>query len=337
MDTLRIISLTSLLVLLSQAVSSHEKVPSYTLQDLGLGSSVVGISNTGIVAATDMTGLDAVLYWTDGSNEIRDLALDPRLPAVCGFKSPYTPLFVFSGAISRNGKVAVNAIPNFNFMSTGPNCVAVYDPEGAGTWTYKRTLGPSGAATGINDAGQVIGQLTDVEGFGPECSFGSGGDTVSAEAINDKGQIVGIESNAGNLQLCTHGVWRVLIPDFPGSISAINNKGEIVGDQDEQAFLYRDGKTTDLGTLPGSVFSFAYSINERSQITGINLFSAGQQFAGFLYQDGVMYDLAALMSPADQEKILYFVGDAHINDRGVIATSGFGIDGLAHLYVLTPH
>jgi probable HAF family extracellular repeat protein len=338
--------------LFSQALSSQAKatVPTYSVTDLGLGGRVAGISNAGLVTAADAAG-DAVLYWTDGSNQIRDLALDPRLPAACGFTAPYTPLEVWSGGISDNGMVVVTAVPYFDGYAFEPHCVAVYNPsanKGGGAWTYKQTLDPKGDATGVNNSGQVIGELDDnLVGFGPACDFINGGDFISAGGINDSGQIPGIGDRSQNFQLCTNGIWQVLIPNFPGEATAINDKSQIVGYEFVEpdgaggygavhAFLYSAGKITDLGALPGSTYSSssANSINKFAQIVGVSY--TATSYTSFLYQNGVMYDLAALISPTDPHKgLIQFEGDAYINDNGVIVSSGIS-GGFSHLYVLTP-
>jgi uncharacterized membrane protein len=325
--------------LLSSQTLSTQAVPTFKVTDLGTGNSVAGISNAGIVAALD--GFDgaghAALYWTDGSSQIRDLTLDLRLRTVCGLQ--YPPAFVFPSAISHNGLVAVTVLTSIPPETNG--CVAVYNPKNGGTWTFNRTLGPLGYVTGINNFGQVTGnELYGFQGFGPGCDFSG----VSAEAIDDFGQVVGFSFDTLSLQLCTRGVWKVLIPGFGGGVDAMNNRGQIVGaqfspaDQTSYAFLYDmgTGKLTKLGALPGGITSDALSINFFGEITG---FSYRIDYSAFFDEKGVMYDLATLIAPTDPYKghIQFAGNDAHINDRGVIAVSGYdAADGISHVFVLTP-
>lgn len=70
-------------------------------------------------------------------------------------------------------------------------------------------------------------------------SLGSlGGPTSNAQDINDRGQIVGSSG----------------LPSDPT--------------QSSHAFLWQNGKMTDLGKLPNGIYSMALAINERGQIAG---------------------------------------------------------------------
>src|SRR5215831_10094794 len=165
-----------------------------------VSNAVMGMSDTGLVLVNDDGR--ARVYRTNGTGWIKDLALDSRLPTACGFTAP---LEVVGGGISHNGKVVVTAaqIEDFGF---GSHCIAVLSHSGQspGTWRFEQTLGFRDAATGINDAGQVIGELDGgLVGFGPGCIFTQfpGAGFISADAINDSGQIAG--TSALGAELCT--------------------------------------------------------------------------------------------------------------------------------------
>jgi probable HAF family extracellular repeat protein len=106
---------------------------------------------------------------------------------------------------------------------------------------------------------------------------------------------------------------------FPGgsysSAHDINNRGEIVGGsatdgfQGERAYVYRNGKMIDLGTLGGSTSS-ADAINALGHITGGAELSDGQGHA-FLYRDGHMIDLGTVGTDRST------VGEG-INDEDVV-------------------
>ena len=62
---------------------------------------------------------------------------------------------------------------------------------------------------------------------------------------------------------------------FNGSeASGINDRGQVVGQSfdldsgEPHAFLWENGKMTDLGTLPGGSLSEALGINNRGQVVG---------------------------------------------------------------------
>jgi probable HAF family extracellular repeat protein len=320
--------------------------PMYSVTDMGplifgnVTNAVMGMSNSGLVLVNDDGR--ARLYWTNGTGVIRDLALDSRLPTACGFTAP---LEVDGGGISHNGKVVVTAAQTEDF-GFGSHCIAVLSHPGQspGTWRFEQTLGFKDAATGVNDAGQVIGELDDgLVGFGPGCNFGQFPvpGFISADAINDSGQIAGT-SDLG-AELCTAGVWQVL-PDFSGGdnldASAINNKGEVVGDSIVSGvlhgFLYRAGNTVDLGANV-----FPDCINIHDEIVGsMSSTTTATGATSFLYQDGAVYDLFQLISPNDPYRRFFAIelsGIACINDHGVIVSTGtLGGGTQSHLFLLAP-
>jgi probable HAF family extracellular repeat protein len=107
--------------------------------------------------------------------------------------------------------------------------------------------------------------------------------------------------------------------------SAINDKGQVVGysnlagDQNNRAFLYKDGEMTDLGTL-GGTSSEAKGINESGQVVGWSDNSSGERRA-FLYDStNGMRDLNDSI-PADSGWTMYEA--AGINDKGQVAASSW--------------
>src|SRR5215216_5426029 len=108
--------------------------------------------------------------------------------------------------------------------------------------------------------------------------------------------------------------------------SAINDSGEVVGssnlagDQNNRAFLYKDGKMTDLGTL-GGTSSEAKGINKSGQVVGWSDNSSGERRA-FIYDSANgMKDLNDSI-PADSGWSIY--EGAGINDKGQIVASSWG-------------
>lgn len=107
--------------------------------------------------------------------------------------------------------------------------------------------------------------------------------------------------------------------------TGINNRGQVVGfsdvsgDTTMHAFLWENGKMTDLGNLPGDFLSFAWGVSESGQVLGQSC-DANGNCRGFLWQDGVMTDLNALI-PAGSP--LFIIDANDMNSAGEITGQAF--------------
>jgi probable HAF family extracellular repeat protein len=107
-----------------------------------------------------------------------------------------------------------------------------------------------------------------------------------------------------------------------GSAYNVNDRGDTVGinytadDSALHAVLWRDGTFTDLLTLAGDDCSQPYRINNVDQIVGSSFSCATFTGSAFIYEDGEMVDLNALI-PADAGVQLQAA--SWINDDGVIS------------------
>lgn len=168
--------------------------------------------------------------------------------------------------------------------------------------------------------------------------------SATASAVNDGGLIAGssnygIYDSSGNyVSSGLHAVeWQSgTITDLGGLRGAdysaaysVNTSGDIVGgsrvDQASgaptHAFLYHDGAMTDLGTLTGDTDSSASSINDSGQIVGSSQGSTTSR--AFLYENGHMYDLNALIDPASALPGQVSLENAvSISSNGWIAANG---------------
>jgi probable HAF family extracellular repeat protein len=143
----------------------------------------------------------------------------------------------------------------------------------------------SGAATAINDLGQVVG-------ISGTCDQAVGRFTAAHAVLWDNGRPADIGNLGGR-------AWNTPM--------AINQQGDVAGfaslpgnDPDNpvlRAFLWtRRGGIKNLGTLPGDAYSEALGINERRQVVGLSC-DAANNCRAFLWQDGVMKDLNTLVAP----------------------------------------
>ena len=172
-------------------------------------------------------------------------------------------------------------------------------------------------------------------------------------SINDQGIVVAQGRDQGpttfDANNPANNAWdRPLIPGLspPGANTAppgqtralgINNHGDVVGASvlgstlASHAFIYSNGKTTDLGTLGGTE-SVALAINDAGQVVGHSnttiLNDAGGGH-GFIWQNGVMQDLTP-SDPTHQS-----VASA-INASGLVAGQAFYANGQYHATIFNP-
>lgn len=213
--------------------------------------------------------------------------------------------------------------------------------------------GNRGGAHSINNSGQVVGEARVGSGFTQSHAFqygggvmqdlgvlgGSASSSSGAYGINDSGQIVG-ENGNGRAFLSSGGVVRDLgtLGGTWSSAFGINKAGQITGwanlsNYSSHAFLYSgNGPMQDLGTLPGSDYSWGWSVNNRGQVVGA-CHLAGQDYPNihaFVYSSSSgMQDLNNLI-PASSG--LTVEEATAINDKGQIV----GWTTSRHAFLLSP-
>ncbi|MBV9008781.1 MAG: hypothetical protein JO354_06395 [Verrucomicrobia bacterium] len=180
----------------------------------------------------------------------------------------------------------------------------------------------SGAATGINDRGQIVG----ISGI---CDQAVGRYTARHALLWDKygKKIVDL----GNLGA-----------PYWNTPTNINQRGDVVGfagapnDPDGnflQAFIWtKEHGMQGLGFLAGDVHSEAYGINERREVVGLSCDGNGNCRA-FIWHNGVMRDLNDF-KPADYTKTLEQARD--INDEGEIGGRAIDANGVRTAFRAIP-
>jgi probable HAF family extracellular repeat protein len=258
--------------------------------------------------------------------------------------------FINLGFVWQNGQM--RGLPNFpggnNGFATGANNSGqvvgwaengVHDPTCCCTQVLQFlpavwTLGPpdqiqdlplipgdsSGAATAINDNGQIVG----ISGI---CDQAVGRHTAKHAVLWQNGVVMDL----GNLGA-----------EFWNTPTNINQRGDVVGfagapnDPDGnflQAFIWTaEGGMQALGFLPGDVHSEAYGINERRQVVGLSCDADGNCRA-FIWQNGVMQDLNDFKPPSYTKRLEQA---RDINEAGEIAGRSIDATGVRRAFLAAP-
>ena len=209
-----------------------------------------------------------------------------------------------------------------------------------GTRTALGSLGGRDSnASGINDAGQVVGSsFTSFSSNTPTHAFIwqsgtmkdlgtlAGGTNSSASTINSLGQAVGYSQNAAGNDRAV--LWSGGTVTDLGTLGGLNswamdnnNAGTTVGWAEEttgtrRAFVDNAASMLSIGSL--GTASVAYGVNNSGLVVGDYTSTSGQSRA-FVYSGGVMQDLTSLILPTSG----WVLTDAQkVNDTGQIVGTG---------------
>lgn len=271
-----------------------------------------------------------------------------------------------SGFIPSTGNTCLGFVWAFGKMRGLPPLPGGNNSFATGTNNRLQTVG--WAENGVHDStcdplsGQMLQFLPVMWGPGrnqiqilpPE----SGDSDGAATAINDRGQVAGISGTCdqaiGRFTAAHMVLWNNGRPTDLGNIGgnawntpmAINQRGDVAGFANtvpgaallEHAFFrsHNGGTPQDLGVLyPGDVHSQALGINNRDQIVGLSCTAHFATCNGFLWQDGVMYDMNKLVPGYDGT----LVDAQDINDLGQITGQALDASGnlVAFWAIPVPH
>ncbi len=224
--------------------------------------------------------------------------------------------------------------------------------------------GPDSIGFYINERGEVAGQsLTNstpnpTTGFPTVDSFlwkdgrmidlgNLGGTYGFPNAVNNRSQVAGISRTPGDDPNFAHPFFweRGVLTDIgtfggPGGEAIwMNDAGQVVGTADladgtHHAFVWQKGRgKTDLGTIGTDPCSNGKGINSWGLATGTTTDCNGNIQHLFLWKDGEMVNLSALIRTGSDVTVTDLM---MINDRGEIAGEGITADGNQRAILLVP-
>jgi probable HAF family extracellular repeat protein len=312
---------------------------------LGGASTTAAATGPPSYALTDLGTLGGAFSYADAVNGTGEVVGRAYRPGALN-----SDAFVFDGTSMQD--LGSGTLEGSDVNASGVVVGAAENGAEGFVWSKgSLTLLPEGAASAVNDSGQVVGTLRQiphhafVDNGGTLTDLGTlGGSSSEARDINKSGQIVGgaFPTAGSNYRafLYSSGVMRDLTA--PGGLGSsyseafgINDGGQVVGEAslpsgDVHAFLYANGVLGDLGTL-GGLESTALAIDSGGDIVGRSDISQGGQDA-FLYRQGQMIDLNATLPTQSGWTLNSAAG---INDAGQIV--GFAAVGrVQHAFLLTP-
>jgi probable HAF family extracellular repeat protein len=318
---------------------------------------VAGVSENGVNQEAGWQRTEAVL-WRNGS------MID--LGALGGDQSSAAAVNDQGQVVGTALNGVTDPVPNNAGLVGNANCDTPINTTEARAFLWQNGVmhdlgtlgGPDAGANFINNRRQVAGQsftnatVNASTGYptldpflwqnGKMQDLGTlGGTSGMATWLTQSGLVIGTSDLAGDQ---THHAFRFVgtLHDL-GTLGGANSEameandaGDIVGRADfspsspyHHAYLWRNGKMTDLGTVDGGPNSTAYGLNAHDQIVG-----EGSNDHAWLWQNGTIADLNTLIPPSSDINV---VAAAAINDSGDIYGMGQTRNGDQHVILLVPN
>lgn len=173
------------------------------------------------------------------------------------------------------------------------------------TFVSSGVVDPDGAATAINDNGQIVG-------ISGTCDTSVGAFSAKHALLWENGTVISLGNLGGQgwntpMAINRRGDTIVGFSDLPGDVSG----GVLTPNFHAFIWTKESGKMTDIGVLPGDTLSEALDVNDQGQVVGVSIPS----FHAFIYENNKLRDLNVLMPKGSP---LLLIGANGINERGEI-------------------